>query len=129
MLFLPKETRCVCRQAAGKGCQNPTPLLDSPDVKQDPIIRGHILNMYTAPSQPGPPRKAYSEQSGEKYSVTSGKSSVKVTRICQADVHVSNRERERACIDNGAQIGMYRPLPLKVYPTLSLCGAFSRVQQ
>jgi hypothetical protein len=39
-LFLPKEARCVCRQAAGKGCQNP-PLVGHARLKQDPVNHGH----------------------------------------------------------------------------------------
>jgi chromosome segregation ATPase len=29
-VLLQKEARCICRQAAVKGCHNPTPFLDTP---------------------------------------------------------------------------------------------------
>ena len=36
LLFLPKQARCVSRRAAGTGCQNSYPLLDSPDPSKTP---------------------------------------------------------------------------------------------
>ncbi len=50
-LILP-EARCVCRQAAGEGCHI-LPLGGLARSKQDPIIHGHCVSIYTHPGQPG----------------------------------------------------------------------------
>ena len=65
-LFLPKEARCVCRQAAGKGGQIPTPCWTRPDPSKTQSTVSTVLSNCTA-RQPGIPNTGYYILSREAY--------------------------------------------------------------
>lgn len=50
-LFLPREARCVCTQAAGRDCQDSIPDW-IPSKARSPV--GAVLSIYTAPCKRGP---------------------------------------------------------------------------
>ncbi len=56
----PTISKVRLQTSCSEGCQNPYPLMDSPDPSETQSTVGTVLSIYTAPRQPG--RKRYKKQ-------------------------------------------------------------------